>query len=558
MRDERAAAPKFRATPGPPDWRRPPPVGHLPIPGPRSPIPDLLIHKHLLLILDGYGIAEDPSVSAVDAARTPFLDRLFATAPTSTLEASGRAVGLPEGQMGNSEVGHTNLGAGRVVDQDITRIDKAVEDGSLEENAALRGAVQHAQATGGRLHLMGLLSTGGVHSHLGHLYALLRLAAREGLPAERVVIHAFTDGRDTDPEAGAGYVRELQAATAEAGVGVVGTVVGRYWAMDRDKRWERTERAYRLLTEGEGAAYTDPAAYLEAGYAAGTTDEFVEPGRLGDGAATRVGPGDAVVFFNFRSDRGRQLTQAFTDPAFDGFSRDRLADLHFVTMTPYSAEFGVPVAFGKENLTDTLGEVVSRAGLTQLRAAETEKYPHVTFFFNGGREVQFEGEERVLVPSPKVATYDLQPEMSAPELAARVAEAVRERAPDLVVLNFANPDMVGHTGDFAAAVAAVEAVDAAARVVVEAARERGYTVQVIADHGNADKMRNPDGSPHTAHTTALVPHAILRDGFSGPVRPGKLGDIAPTVLALMGLERPAAMTGRPLVDVGAPAASASA
>ena len=502
---------------------------------------------HLLLILDGYGIAEDPSVSAIDAAETPFLDGLFARAPHSTLEASGRAVGLPAGQMGNSEVGHTNLGAGRVVDQDITRIDKAVEDGSLAENAALRAAVQHAQATGGRLHLMGLVSTGGVHSHLAHLAALLRLAAKEGLKPDEVVVHAFTDGRDTDPEAGAGYVRDVQAAIEDAGVGVVGSVVGRYWAMDRDQRWERTEKAYRLLTQGAGERYDDPAAYLEASYAAGTTDEFVEPGVLGTGEGTRIADGDAVVFFNFRSDRGRQLTQAFTDPAFSGFGRGAPLALHYVTMTPYSAAFSVPVAFEKTDLTDTLGEVISRAGLTQLRAAETEKYPHVTFFFNGGREVQYDGEERVLVPSPKVPTYDLQPQMSAPELAARVAEAIRERAPDLVVLNFANPDMVGHTGVFEAAVAAVEAVDEAARVVVEAAEAAGYTVEVIADHGNADKMRNPDGSPNTAHTTALVPHLILRPGFDGPIRPGKLGDVAPTILKLMGLEAPAAMSGEALV-----------
>ena len=506
-----------------------------------------MTNRHLLLILDGFGIAEDPSVSAIDAAEKPFLDELFASAPRSTLEASGRAVGLPAGQMGNSEVGHLNLGAGRVVYQDITRIDKAIEEGALAENAVLRAAVQHAQAHESTLHLMGLVSTGGVHSHLSHLAALLQLAAHEGL--DRVVVHAFTDGRDTGPEAGAGYVRDVQAAIDAAGVGVVGSVVGRYWAMDRDTRWERTEKAYRLLTMGEGTAYDDPAAYLEQSYADGTTDEFVEPGVLGDGAGTRVQSGDAVVFFNFRSDRGRQLTHAFTDATFDGFDRGERLDLHYVTMTPYSAAFDVPVAFAKANLDDTLGEVVARAGLTQLRAAETEKYPHVTFFFNGGREVQYDGESRVLVPSPKVATYDLQPEMSAPELAARVAEAIRTEAPDLVILNFANPDMVGHTGVFEAAVEAVEAVDDAARVVVEAAREKGYTIEVIADHGNADRMRNPDGSPHTAHTTVRVPHVIERPGFAGPIREGKLGDVAPTILALMGLDRPAAMTGTPLVDV---------
>ena len=499
---------------------------------------------HLLLILDGYGVADDPSVSAIDAARKPFLDSFFAETPGSTLEASGRAVGLPPGQMGNSEVGHLNLGAGRVVDQDITRIDKAVEDGSMAENAVLRAAVQHAQANDSTLHLLGLVSDGGVHSHLDHLAALLELAAAEGLA--EVVVHAFTDGRDTAPDGGAEYLRTVQRAIDQAGVGVVGSVVGRYWAMDRDHRWERTEKAYRLLTEGTGEPFQDPTAYLEASYADGTTDEFVEPGvRLG---TARVSDGDAVVFFNFRSDRGRQLTQAFIDPAFDGFDR-RLLDLHYVTMTAYSAAFGVPVAFGKPDLADTLGEVVAGAGLRQLRAAETEKYPHVTFFFNGGREEASPGESRILVPSPKVATYDLQPEMSAPELAARVAEAIRAEAPDLVVLNFANPDMVGHTGVFAAAVAAVEAVDRAARVVVEAARERGYTIQVIADHGNADKMRNPDGSPHTAHTTVPVPHHIERPGWSGTVRAGRLADVAPTVLACLGIDRPDAMTGTPLIDV---------
>ena len=329
---------------------------------------------------------------------------------------------------------------------------------------------------------------------------------------------------------------------------MIGSVVGRYFAMDRDQRWERTETAYRLLTDGVGESFSDPVAFLEASYAGGTTDEFVEPGVLGDGAGTRIADGDAVVFFNFRSDRGRQLTRAFREADFSGFERTP-PDVAYVTMTRYSAEFDVPVAFDKDNLPATLGEVIANAGLTQLRAAETEKYPHVTFFFNGGREVQYAGESRILAQSPKVATYDLQPEMSAPELAARVAEAIRTEAPDLIVLNFANPDMVGHTGVFDAAVAAVEAVDAAARVVVEAAREAGYTVEVLADHGNADKMRNPDGSPHTAHTTALVPHTIVRDGFDGPIRPGALGDVAPTILALMGVPQPPEMTGTPLVDV---------
>ncbi len=507
----------------------------------------------LLLILDGYGIAEDPSVSAIDAARKPFLDALFARGPHATLQASGRAVGLPRGQMGNSEVGHMNLGAGRVVDQDITRIDRAIEDGSFAQNTVLGAAMAHAVATGGRLHLLGLVSDGGVHSHITHVDALLEMAAAAGLGGDRTVLHAFTDGRDTGPETGARFLTHVQDTMARTGAGVVGSVVGRYWAMDRDHRWARTQRAFRLLTEGSGpagdvATFTDPAAYLRASYAAGVTDEFVEPAARADAPELRLADGDAVVYFNFRSDRGRQLTAAFTDPAFDGFARATAPDLLWVTMTPYSDAFTVPVAYAKTDLVDTLGETVARAGRTQLRAAETEKYPHVTFFFNGGREVLLDGEERILVPSPKVATYDLQPEMSAPELAARVAEALHTSRPDLVVMNVANPDMVGHTGVWEAAVAAVEAADAASRVVIEAAEAEGYAVVLLADHGNADKMRNPDGTPHTAHTTALVPLLVLRDGAVVPARSGVLGDIAPTILRLMGLDAPTSMTGTPLVD----------
>jgi 2,3-bisphosphoglycerate-independent phosphoglycerate mutase len=518
------------------------------------------LRKHLLIILDGYGIAEDPSVSAIDAARKPFLDGLFAHYPHSTLEASGRAVGLPHGLMGNSEVGHMNLGAGRVVDQEITRIDKSIEGRAFFENAALRAAVQHAQANGTTLHLMGLVSDGGVHAHLGHVLALIELAAHEGLGAAHVVLHAFTDGRDTDPRGGATYLRLVEAKMAEVGVGRIGTVVGRYWAMDRDTRWERTQKAYDALVHGVGAPYDDAAAYLEASYAAGVTDEFVEPGVLSGAPETRLQDGDAAIFFNFRADRARQLVRALTEPApgspsgagFEGFDRGGPPPaLYLVTFAPYHKDFSSPVAYPKEDLTETLGEVISRAGRTQLRAAETEKYPHVTFFFNGGREVQFDGESRILVPSPKVPTYDLQPEMSAPELARQVAAFLRERAPDLAVLNFANADMVGHTGVFEAAVKAVEAVDAATRGVVEAALEMGYTIEIIADHGNADKMRNADGSPNTAHTTALVPHLLIRDGFAGPIRPGRLADVAPTILALMGIEKPAAMTGEALVDVPA-------
>ncbi len=504
--------------------------------------------RHLLIILDGYGIAEDPSVSAIDHAKKPFLDALFATYPHATLQASGRAVGLPAGQMGNSEVGHMNLGAGRVVYQEITRIDLAIEEGAFFETDELVQAARHAKAHESKLHLMGLFSDGGVHSHNHHLYALLELARRQGLKREQVCLHAFTDGRDTDPHGGVGYAQDFQQRADEIGVGRLVSIVGRYYAMDRDNRWPRIERAYRLLTEGHGEVFDDPAEALRASYDDGVTDEFVEPRRIdyGDGTSTRVENGDAVVFFNFRADRARQLTRAFTQDDFAGFDRQQKLDLHFVTMTPYDETFDLPVAFKKVNLTQTLGEIIAAHGGRQLRAAETEKYPHVTYFFSGGREEPFAGEDRILVPSPKVATYDLQPEMSAPELARRCAAALAEPY-HFVCLNFANPDMVGHTGDFEAAVRAIEAVDAATKVVVEAAQAHGYSVSIIADHGNADKMKNPDGSPHTAHTTALVPHLIIRDGFDGPIRDGKLGDIAPTILTLLGQEIPAEMTGEVLV-----------
>ena len=516
--------------------------------------------RHLLLILDGYGLAEDPSVSAIKQADQPFLDELFATYPHATLQASGEAVGLPDGQMGNSEVGHMNLGAGRVVYQDITRISKAIRDGSFFENEVLLQAVRHAKANDTTLHLMGCFSDGGVHSHLDHVAGLLELAKREGLAPDQVCVHAFTDGRDTDPHGGVEYVRQFQAKAEEIGVGRIASIVGRYYAMDRDERWERTERAYRLLTEGAGAAFDDPIDALKASYDADVTDEFVEPRRIDDEDAAydgRVGDGDAVIFYNFRADRARQLTRAFTEDGFKGFERDLLDDLCYVTMTTYEKAFDLPVAFTKLDLEDTLGAVISRRGGQQLRVAETEKYAHVTYFFSGGREDPFEGEDRLLVPSPKVATYDEQPEMSAPEVAERAAKAMRETAYNLVVLNFANPDMVGHTGDFDAAVKAIEAVDAGTRTVVEAAREAGYSISIIADHGNADKMRNPDGSPHTAHTTALVPHLIIKDGFDGPIHDGKLGDIAPTILALLGESAPEAMDGDVLVareDLPAPAA----
>lgn len=496
----------------------------------------------MLIILDGYGIAVNPKVSAIDQAHTPFLDDLFATYPHGTLKASGRPVGLPPGQMGNSEVGHMNLGAGRIVNQEITRIDLAIENGEIFQNKVLLTAARHAKKT--RLHLMGLFSDGGVHSHLNHLIALCNLANREGLSREQVCVHAFSDGRDSDPKAGARYAREFEKAAGHLARLV--TVIGRYHAMDRDRRWERTEKAYRMLVHAEGQNAQSAVAAFERSYADGITDEFIEPQIL---ERAPIADGDAVVFFNFRADRGRQLVHAFTQktPTDAEFKPHSFQRLHFVTLTPYEKAFGLPVAFDKVDLDHTLGEVIASAGLSQLRVAETEKYPHVTYFFSGGREALFTREERLLVASPKVATYDLQPEMSAPEVAARCADALDQGKFDFVCLNFANPDMVGHTGVFEAAVKAVEAVDDAARIVVTAARAAGYGVSMIADHGNADYMQNEDGSPNTAHSTALVPHLIIKDGVHGPIQPGKLGDVAPTILHLMGLSIPSSMTGEVLV-----------
>jgi len=501
-----------------------------------------MLKKHILMILDGFGIAVDPSVSAIDHAHKPFLDQLFTRYPHGTLEASGRPVGLPPGQMGNSEVGHMNLGAGRIVNQEITRIDLSIEDRSIYHNEVLVHATQHARHS--RLHLMGLFSDGGVHSHLRHLTALCQLAKIQGLSREQVCIHAFTDGRDADPHGGVKYVQEFEK---EAGhLGQLTTVIGRYHAMDRDRRWHRTQKAYEMLVHGKGKKSESATAVFESSYAAGITDEFIEPHIL---EPITIEEGDAVIFFNFRADRGRQLANAFTQVPTDAqFRVTSFSNLYFATLTPYDKNFGLPVAFDKVDLQETLGEVIANAGLRQLRVAETEKYPHVTYFFSGGREELFEGEERLLVNSPKVATYDLQPEMSALEVATQCAEALKTEAFDFVCINFANPDMVGHTGVFDAAVKAVEAVDQAVRIVVETALSKGYGISIIADHGNADYMVNEDGSPNTAHSTALVPHLIIKDGFKGPIQHGKLADIAPTILRLMGLEIPEKMKGKVLVS----------
>ena len=494
----------------------------------------------LLMILDGWGKAPAGPDNAISAARTPVLDGLFARCPHALLRCSGLDVGLPEGQMGNSEVGHTNLGAGRVVYQELTRITKSVADGDFFENRAFLDALAHAKARGGRVHLMGLLSDGGVHSHLTHLFALLRLCRDRAVPAS---VHCFLDGRDTPPDSGAGYVRALQAELARLGGDLrIDTVMGRYYAMDRDKRWDRLRRAYDAVALGAAPLVPDPLAAVEASYRAGVTDEFMEPVRCHEGGVTAD---DSVIFFNFRPDRARELTRALCDPGFDGFERTAILP-HFVCMTQYDAEMpNVRVAFAPEKLDHILGQVLAERGLTQLRIAETEKYAHVTFFFNGGEERGFPGEDRALIPSPRVATYDLQPEMSADAVADECVKRIESGQYDVIILNFANCDMVGHTGVFDAAVRAVETVDRCAGRVLAALEAAGGTALVTADHGNAEQMRDEQGQPFTAHTTNRVPVLLL--GADGPLRDGALCDVAPTMLALLGLPQPAEMTGKSLI-----------
>jgi len=501
-----------------------------------------------LIVLDGWGLGEEREGNAVALARTPVFDRLRSEYPQTFLVAHGRAVGVREGQMGNSEIGHLNLGAGRVVKQDILRIDDTIADGSFFEIEPFVTACAHvagALGRGGTLHLMGLLSTGGVHADLEHLLALLDLAGRRGV--ERVAIHAFTDGRDMPPTSGVGLLERLQRGIDERGVGVIASVIGRYWAMDRDKRWDRIRLAYDALVDGRaGTSTADPIAAVRAAYARGQTDEFLDP-IVAEGTP-RVTSGDAVIFFNFRADRARQLTRAFTREDFDGFEREKLEDLVWVTMTEYDRTFDVPVAFPRKELTDVAADVWEGAGLTTLRIAETEKYAHVTYFFNGGREAPYQGEDRILVPSPKVATYDLEPEMSAVEVTNRLVARIRDHLPDALVLNYANADMVGHTGVLEATIHAVETVDGCLGRVVEAFRAAAPegALVILSDHGNAERMVEPDGSPHTAHTTNPVP-CLLVSLWRGSLRAGgSLCDVAPTLLAIQGLEQPAAMTGRDL------------
>ena len=500
----------------------------------------------LLLILDGWGLSTNPAVSAIDKANTPFVDGLFKTYPHATLEASGLAVGLPEGQMGNSEVGHMNIGAGRVVYQDLVKINLAVKQGELLTHPVLTAAFARAKAGKKKVHFIGLLSDGGVHSHSEHLKGLCDAAKHHEM--EEVFIHAFTDGRDTDPKGGLTYLSDLQTHLSNS-VGKIASVIGRYYAMDRDNRWERIKLAYDAMVLGEGEKSKNLLNSIKKSYANNVTDEFIRPiiqvGADNKPLAT-IAEGDMVLCFNFRTDRGREITQALSQRDFVDFKMKKLA-LDYLTLTAYDETFkGVQVLFEKDKLKNTLGEVLEKAGKKQIRIAETEKYLHVTFFFSGGREKEFIGESRILCPSPKVATYDLMPEMSAGEIALKITAEFKKKSANFICLNFANADMVGHTGDFDAAVKACEAVDAATEKVVKAASANEYTVIVIADHGNSDVMINEDGSPNTAHTTNLVPF-ILVDKEKISVKDGKLGDLAPTILQLMGIEIPEEMTGEILL-----------
>lgn len=497
--------------------------------------------------MDGWGIAKfgEENRSAVIAANTPFYDSILQKYPHSKLEASGLAVGLPDGQMGNSEVGHTNLGAGRVVYQDLVKINLAVSEGTLGQEPVLTNALDYAKQTGKKVHFIGLVSDGGVHSHIDHLKGLCKIAADKGLSS--VFVHAFTDGRDCDPKSGLGFLTELTDAMAQT-TGKIASITGRYYAMDRDKRWERVKLAYDAMVHGEGkhVPTADVLKAVKASYEEGVTDEFILPIIATDEAGAPVAlieDGDVVLCFNFRTDRGREITEVLTQQDFHEQNMHKL-NLRYITMTNYDDTYkGVDVIFDKDNLNNTLGEVLESVGKKQIRIAETEKYPHVTFFFSGGREKTFEGESRLLCASPKVATYDLQPEMSAPCLRDSIIVELKKEEVDFVCLNFANPDMVGHTGVFEAAVKACETVDQCVQAVVTTGLDHGYSSIIIADHGNSDYMSNDDGSPNTAHSLNLVPCILVDNNYQTPIKDGKLADIAPTILELMGIPKPAEMTG---------------
>lgn len=500
----------------------------------------------LLMILDGFGYNDSDYGNAVQAAKTPNLERLLHQYPHTLIGASGMDVGLPDGQMGNSEVGHTNIGAGRIVYQELTRISKSIQDGDFFENPALLEAIENCKKKSSALHLIGLLSDGGVHSHNTHLYALLELAQRHGL--EKVYIHCLMDGRDVPPNSGKDFIAQLQEKCQEIGVGKIATIIGRYYAMDRDNRWDRVEKAYAAMVYGEGNISARTDEVMQTSYDAGITDEFVIPTVCIQGVG--IAEGDSVIFFNFRPDRAREITRALVDPDFDGFKRRSFPKLTYVCMTQYDATMpNVLVAYRPQSLDNVFGKYVSEQGLTQLRIAETEKYAHVTFFFNGGVEAPFEGEDRCLVPSPKVATYDLKPEMSAYEVTEELLERLSTGKYDVIILNYANCDMVGHTGVFEAAVKAVEAVDTCMGKVIDRVIAMGGKALITADHGNADQMYEPDGSAFTAHTTNPVPLIAVGIGDRKLAEPmtGRLADLAPTLLELMGLPQPAEMTGKSLL-----------
>jgi 2,3-bisphosphoglycerate-independent phosphoglycerate mutase len=517
-----------------------------------------LAHRPVVLVIrDGWGLNPagragiESEADATLMAKTPVNDGLRATCPRATLDPGGEAVGLPAGQMGNSEVGHLNLGAGRIVYQSLTRITKSIREGAFFEIPVLKSLVGNLKARGGRLHLMGLCSDGGVHSHIDHLYACLELAKRNGL--SEVYIHCFMDGRDTSPTAGVGYLRQLEERMKQIGVGTIATVMGRYYAMDRDNRWDRVAAAYNAIVLGEGVVRPDAAQAVEEWYANDKTDEFIPPTVIraphADPNAPLVRDGDGILYFNFRADRARQLTQAFTDDTFAGFPRKRRPKVEFVCMTEYKDTFHLPTAFPPETLSNILGDVLAANGLKQLRIAETEKYAHVTFFFNGGVEEPVAGEDRALIPSLKVATYDLKPEMSAAEVTTELIRRLESQKYDVVICNYANADMVGHTGSIPAAIKAVETVDACVGQVVDVLRKIGGVALITADHGNAEKMREANGKPHTAHTTFPVEiFYVGADQARWKLRSGILADVAPTILQLLGIEQPKEMTGQPLLE----------
>ena len=505
----------------------------------------------VLVILDGWGHRDEDNGNAIKNARTPVIDSLWSVYPHTLIQTSGKDVGLPDGQMGNSEVGHLNIGAGRIVPQELVRISDAVEDGSIQENKALLDVCQKVRYNGGKLHLVGLCSEGGVHSHLNHLLGLLDMAKAQDL--QDVCIHAITDGRDTQPKAALDAIQKLQAHLDRQGTGRIVTLSGRYYAMDRDRRWDRVEKVYRIMTDSSDGSSKTAIETIEASYAEGITDEFLEPVRLSSGA---VEPNDGIIFFNFRPDRARQLTQAFVDPEFQGFERALQSPLHFVTMTQYDGSLSVDVAFEPQNLSNILGEVVADHGLKQFRTAETEKYAHVTYFFNGGREDPFEGEDRELVSSPQVATYDKAPAMSAKAVTDTAITAVTKREYALVVINYANPDMVGHTGNMDATIQALESVDVQLGRLLDAVGQAGGTTIIIADHGNAEYMWDDEGRPWTAHTTNPVPFILVEGerlkipGRGGEVElreNGCLADVAPTILEILQLPQPKEMTGKSMI-----------